>query len=110
MACHFAISSSRVSLGALKVLYKDSIGKFRFGVCWVWGAILTLNFRLWIAQKLHTLHGALVTFNFHFPQTQKVFVFMIFGPSTNVLGPQNPLFLSLAFQKYFKTQEIPNYL
>ena len=41
------------------------------------------------------LHGELVTCNFHFLKTRKVFMFMLFGPSGNVHDPQNQLFLTV---------------
>ena len=51
-----------------------------------------------MAQKLCRIimfHGELVTFNFHFTETQKVPTFMIFGPSGHLHDSQNQLFWTL---------------
>ena len=51
-----------------------------------------------IAQKLRIiilLHFGLVTFRFHFGETRKVIISMIFGTSGRDHGPQTQLFLTL---------------
>ena len=68
------------------------------------GAICTLNFKLWIDQKLHRiilLHIGLVFVNFHFPEMQTVMNFMISAPVESP-WPQTPLFLTLDTSNYSK--------
>ena len=63
----------------------------------VWEGIFSPNLKLWGGHKLHRImlvHVELVTFNFHFPQIQKLFMFMIFGPGGHVHDPWNKLFLT----------------
>ena len=95
---------------------RSSVGdmeNFRiWGLGRVWGAILTLHFPFWIAQKLRRtilLYAGLVTFRFHFLKIRKVLIFMIFGPSGRDHDPQKPLILTLDppdDSKWFK--KIPN--
>ena len=58
--------------------------KIRLGICRGLGSMFTINISFRKARKLHRiilLRIGLVTFNFHFSKIQKVFMFMIFGPS-----------------------------
>ena len=57
--------------------------------------IFAVIFKGRVAQKLSgnsKIHGQFVILYFHFPQIQKLLIFMIFGPSGNAHGPQHQLF------------------
>ena len=80
----------------------------------IWGLMVsvsrffTLSSKLWKGQKLrriNLLHRKLVTLDFHFPQTQHVFVLMIFAPSGNFHDPQNQLFLIVDPPNYLKSSK-----
>ena len=61
----------------------------------VLGAMFTVNLIERTARKLHRtilLHFGLVTFNFHFPETQNLLMFVISRPTGHDHGPPSQLF------------------
>ena len=63
-----------------------------------------------VAQKLRRiilLHFELVTFDFHFPKTQEVFIFMVYGPSGS-MAPKTK-YVRLWTQTVSKQTSIPKH-
>ena len=79
---------------------------------WFCRSIFTLTLKSWKDQKLRRIilfHIGLVTFNYHFPKIENVFIFMIVGPSGHVHYRQNQFFLILDTPKCSKEFKTDSY-